>query len=483
MENSNSTYIEQLAEKMGQDVAQVSMIIETFVIGFSADLLVKSELAFDPFGTFELKKHLEYLVDNEDGTKTLYPPRLEVSFSSSPIINVLLPSEEKVLSHTYEELEDRYNKENNEVADFLNLFKATLKRVLLKDKVAMIPLFGTFEGDLGGKITFTPAANLAEHVNRPFAHFEPELINEDEEFEVAEDTNESNESKEPAQIDELKEEQIGVEEGVEVASPKGRVNEIPEEEGTPRDVVRAVHDEDVALNRGEETTAEEPLEEGGQKVCNKEISSLNEVGKLAKPTAEEHYAIEKLLAEKDKQIGYYRRLAMFFIILAVSLAFVLFFVWVSQREYASMSSTSDLVEQESANNKIELAQKGVDTTPILPLDSVTEESREKEPVEPDTIIATEVVISQPVLQRSDSLSVSETDMKNEASETAVEDYPKELKYLYHKLKRGDTLRALAQKYYKNKELWPVLVDANQDIIKNPNRIPVGEIIRIPKKHQ
>ena len=47
------------------------------------------------------------------------------------------------------------------------------------------------------------------------------------------------------------------------------------------------------------------------------------------------------------------------------------------------------------------------------------------------------------------------------------------------ISRGDILTAIALKYYGHKIFWVYLFDYNQDVIKDPNNIPIGTEIRIP----
>jgi len=49
------------------------------------------------------------------------------------------------------------------------------------------------------------------------------------------------------------------------------------------------------------------------------------------------------------------------------------------------------------------------------------------------------------------------------------------------IKAGVTLTKLAKKYYGNKIFWVYLFDFNKGVIKNPNHISIGTIIKIPKK--
>ena len=50
----------------------------------------------------------------------------------------------------------------------------------------------------------------------------------------------------------------------------------------------------------------------------------------------------------------------------------------------------------------------------------------------------------------------------------------------HTIRRGDSLVKLALKFYGNKKLWPYIVKHNRKIIKNPDNVPIGTTIRIPR---
>jgi len=51
---------------------------------------------------------------------------------------------------------------------------------------------------------------------------------------------------------------------------------------------------------------------------------------------------------------------------------------------------------------------------------------------------------------------------------------------YVKLKQGEMLTVLSLKYYGHKIFWVYIYAANMDVIKDPNHIPLGTMIRIPK---
>jgi nucleoid-associated protein YgaU len=46
--------------------------------------------------------------------------------------------------------------------------------------------------------------------------------------------------------------------------------------------------------------------------------------------------------------------------------------------------------------------------------------------------------------------------------------------------KGDTLSAIAQRFYGKASLWKKIHQANQDQISNPDLIRPGQVLRIPK---
>lgn len=51
---------------------------------------------------------------------------------------------------------------------------------------------------------------------------------------------------------------------------------------------------------------------------------------------------------------------------------------------------------------------------------------------------------------------------------------------YYDIKSGDTLSAIAQRFYGKASEYPRIVEANLEVIKDPDRIFAGQKIRIPK---
>ena len=70
-----------------------------------------------------------------------------------------------------------------------------------------------------------------------------------------------------------------------------------------------------------------------------------------------------------------------------------------------------------------------------------------------------------------------SDVKSGASSTA----PGAEVYETYEVKPGDSLSKIAKNVYGNGNLWKQILEANQDLIKDPNKIFPGQKIKIPKK--
>ena len=55
----------------------------------------------------------------------------------------------------------------------------------------------------------------------------------------------------------------------------------------------------------------------------------------------------------------------------------------------------------------------------------------------------------------------------------------EIKIEFYVIEKGDTLSAIAKRYYGDFKLYPRIFEANREVIKDPDLIFVGQKIRIP----
>ncbi len=52
-------------------------------------------------------------------------------------------------------------------------------------------------------------------------------------------------------------------------------------------------------------------------------------------------------------------------------------------------------------------------------------------------------------------------------------------FITYVVQAGDSLSAIAQKFYGDAKRWTEIWEANKDKVKDPNRILVGQELRIP----
>ena len=50
---------------------------------------------------------------------------------------------------------------------------------------------------------------------------------------------------------------------------------------------------------------------------------------------------------------------------------------------------------------------------------------------------------------------------------------------WHVVEKGETLSKIAKQYYGDATLYAKIFDANKDVLKDPDRIQVGQKLRIP----
>lgn len=53
-------------------------------------------------------------------------------------------------------------------------------------------------------------------------------------------------------------------------------------------------------------------------------------------------------------------------------------------------------------------------------------------------------------------------------------------FVDYKVEKNDTLQKIAKKFYDSYSKWTLIYEANRDVIKNPNRIRSGIVIKIPQ---
>ena len=124
-------------------------------------------------------------------------------------------------------------------------------------------------------------------------------------------------------------------------------------------------------------------------------------------------------------------------------------------------------EAEAAENitsYIEEDNPGVDNLQVTVKDGVASISGEAKSAE---------ALEKAVLMAGNVKGVSEVRSDDVTAPAATE------KIEYYEIVSGDTLSAVAQKYYGKASAYMRIFDANREVIKDPDKIYPGQKIRIP----
>lgn len=88
------TILQQAAKAAGCDAAQGSRIAEAFAAALRERLCALDSVAIPGFGSFVPEKTDEYVAVADDGTRTLMPPRIGLSFNTGSMLRKHLSSHE-----------------------------------------------------------------------------------------------------------------------------------------------------------------------------------------------------------------------------------------------------------------------------------------------------------------------------------------------------------------------------------------------------
>ena len=309
------------------------------------------------------------------------------------------------------------------------------------------------------KITFTPENKIKELINKPFAHFEPVVLNEGVQFDDVPDDIEKD-----------------VEMDMEEVTEKSVIPETTTvEEETKEQEPEPIQEEAVVNEPILEETKEELVEEAPEVEKNPEVEKIAEIPTEVpmpetsieeKPVVVSPDPIPLMQTKKKTPWGW-------IIGVLCALLIIVLVVWllvpkttkevpyeIYQPEKAVVSSTpADTLQQ----------RKKDEVAPTQP-EPVKEEVVTPKPVETPKPVAPAVQPAVPAL--------STTVVKETIADT-LEYRITGLKATYT-LKEGETLARVAANFYQNRRLWPYIAKYNKDILPNVNRVVPGMVIRVPE---
>lgn len=406
-------------------------------------------------------------------------------------------------------LANRYGLSKDNAETLVKEFFRLVEKKLKEDKYVKIGGLGTFkllatdstkalhsgihEGSdksLHSRVTFTPDADLKENINRPFSHFEVVPLSE---HAVIEDT-----LVETAEIpdDLYREEQMPSLESSEsqLEQPKSQL----ESPNSQLDTVDSLPESSEPLlgiqpsepneQSGEpEVSANEfvsrdnvPAADGSASIA--EFSQEN-TGVDEEEMLELRVPIEENTETDNNMMRYFIAIIVLAIIacggVVAYLYFPLFADGFGEREPVISQATAqaddgsaavasvlladsliqDSVKQIVENNdNTSSAQSKTFQTVSLKNKPVAEQNRQNRQAEKSTT---------PLPVTVDNMKIP-TDYRIVGTQTT------------YTIKKGETLTKVAKRHFGSKAFWPLLVEHNKGVINNPDHVPHGTIIKIPK---
>jgi nucleoid-associated protein YgaU len=119
---------------------------------------------------------------------------------------------------------------------------------------------------------------------------------------------------------------------------------------------------------------------------------------------------------------------------------------------------------EKIKAKIEAANPGVRDLNVAFKDGVVQLSGEADSAE---------AMEKAVLMAGNVQGVSEV------KADGIKAPPQQAQVEYYVIQKGDSLSAIAKRYYGNAKEYPRIFDANREVIKDPDLIYPGQKIRVP----
>ena len=387
------------------------------------------------------------------------------------------------------------------------------------------------------KVSFSPDANLRDTINKPFAHFETVVLNENtiledtpieetEEEETGEEasaqavSNEMGDNSETTAIEEnegtdnlseeepIQEEQIAsrplVEESIEelaITEESAIVQELTEQTSPkePEEIItetnieekveqledEEVPEEEVIINEQQAASIEEEKEEiTAEKIIEQELlkANLQPVTPIVPPAEKETIKpvqpeqISQPVSKKTAPVKEKSPVPYLIAVIVVVLLLcggVILFIY-----YPDLFSSS--------SDKNALDMPPVTTQPVQPEAQLSDTIAHKDTTKVITPDVSKVATTtQPVAKKEEAIPVK-AEPQTVTQQPATSAYLDSASYKItgtktkYTIKEGETLTRVSLRFYGTKAMWPYIVKHNPKVIKNPNNVPYGTTIEIPE---
>ena len=420
-----------------------------------------------------------------------------------------------------DELAENYNINRKDAEVFIKEFFSVIEEGLEKDKYVKIKGFGTFKlievdsresvnvntgerFEIQGhsKVTFTPDSNIKEAVNKPFSPFQTVVLAEGVNVDAPEENLIDALSDDIPDEESVAEEPNPVIEETVAEEPTTVIEETVAEEPTP------VIEESVAEERTP-VVEESAVEDQPAKVEILPIFDDEAIKTKDQPVSHQQEVMAlKLSEEKRKEISkkadhsstpYLMFLAVLTIMVCLGVVAYIYYPDLveddvpitprpsyintqKQEAESTVVAPVDATEITTASDSIAAAAEVQAQPEVLPKKEVIAPVAVREESVPKT--ATQSAI--PVATQSQTTNKTVVNQASQTTKPTVTIKVGNTEYIVdgeittHVLEKGETLFALSRKYYGKNAMYICIIEYNKDVIKNPDNVPSGTRLRIPK---
>ena len=418
-------------------------------------------------------------------------------------------NEKLTLQYLIEALTKRHQMDPKDADAFVKAFFELIRRALERDKYIKVKGLGTFkriETDSRGsdeeeseertgtqgrsRITFTPDVAMRDSINKPFAHFETVILNEhthfedmDEEGETSPDDASLTEPETPVSEENHEENHLSDVQGTE----EEKLPVVDKEESQNADIPQ-IESSVEADDASQSETHEEPVsQEAEKKEVVPEVVPATEHGSQSLSEIPLDSSDKKIQKEERSKLPW----CMYATILLVGVLIGGGIIWalLSGRRYIPEALLRELISEKKVNNAILLPKstekkETLDTLAAMETVQADSVGRQK----PDSVVKQKPVhVTLPTVSSAAPVVKAPAPVKDEKPQAVKrETLADTMEYTItgtmdtYTLQNGESLVKVALKYYGNKKLWPYIVRHNRKVIKNPDNVPVGTVLQIPK---
>lgn len=364
-------------------------------------------------------------------------------------------------------LSEQTGKSTEEALRFLQEFIAVVSEGVYNDKLVKVKGLGTFKiirveerasvsvnsGERfvipsHYKFSFTPDKELKELVNKPFSLFDTVELNEEVDFsdvDVSAETSgaedAADDSSEEILPDGIPEQAI---EAPQTPEPEVKPGPVVEEEAVPQEEAKAESEAET------ETTPEPEVEAEPEPKAEAETTPKEEAKAEPKPAEPESSVSGYKEYRRKRRRSASRKLlfpiACLFVVIVLGIVYI---VCLSGRTTVNKNWEPPMAEVGNPTPEAGMNPVPADSTGVTPPDSAS--------------LAVDSVVAEPPV----------------VEENQPEETPKSDILALVTIKAGDRLASFAKQYYGHKFFWVYIYQYNQDIISDPNNIPIGTELRIP----